>query len=158
MLAGPARGVIWLAVVAQLVWVLWQVRLVRADWLQRLDSDARRGRDRPRDDARCQASRPRGSRARCCFPPATSRTISSSRRASGATAISRSRTTTRAAITSEYFPLDLEPHYLTRGVDGEIYSIHPVGMPVLIAPVYAAGGYRAVVVLFALMAAVGSGR
>ena len=25
MLAGPARGVIWLAVVMQLVWVLWQV-------------------------------------------------------------------------------------------------------------------------------------
>ena len=25
----------------------------------------------------------------------------------------------------EYFSRDLEPHYLTRGADGEIYSIHP---------------------------------
>ena len=48
---------------------------------------------------------------------------------------------------SEYFAPDLEPHYLTRGADGEIYSIHPIGMPVLIAPVYAAGGYRGVVAL-----------
>ena len=35
MIAGPARPVIWLAIVAQIVWVLWQVRLLRADWLQR---------------------------------------------------------------------------------------------------------------------------
>ena len=26
---------------------------------------------------------------------------------------------------SEYYTSDLEPHYLTRGTDGEIYSIHP---------------------------------
>ena len=43
----------------------------------------------------------------------------------------------------EYFAPDLDPHYLTRGADNEIYSIHPVGMPVLMAPVYAAGGYPA---------------
>ncbi len=30
----------------------------------------------------------------------------------------------------EYFDRDLEPHYLTRGADSEIYSIHPVGLPV----------------------------
>jgi hypothetical protein len=53
----------------------------------------------------------------------------------------------------EYFHRDLSPHYLTRGVDGEIYSIHPVGMPVLIAPVYAAGGYDATVWAFVLMGA-----
>jgi hypothetical protein len=35
----------------------------------------------------------------------------------------------------EYFHRDLTPHYLTRGVDREIYSIHPVGMPALMAPV-----------------------
>lgn len=44
-----------------------------------------------------------------------------------------------------YFAGDLEPHYRTRGTDREIYSIHPVGLPVLLMPVFAAGGYWAVV-------------
>lgn len=54
---------------------------------------------------------------------------------------------------AEYFGRDLDPHYLTRGVDREIYSIHPIGMPVLMAPVYALGGYDLVVATFVLMAA-----
>lgn len=41
----------------------------------------------------------------------------------------------------EYFAGDLAPHYLTRGLDGQIYSVHPIGMPVLMAPIYALGGY-----------------
>ena len=49
--------------------------------------------------------------------------------------------------TFEYFRQPLAPHYLVRGVDRQIYSIHPVGLSVLAAPVYAAGGYRAVVAL-----------
>ena len=53
----------------------------------------------------------------------------------------------------EYFGRDLDPHYLTRGVDREIYSIHPIGMPVLITPVYALGGYDLVVAFFVAMAA-----
>jgi hypothetical protein len=55
----------------------------------------------------------------------------------------------------EYFTRehDLAPHYLTRGVDGEIYSVHPIGLPVLLAPVYALGGYRASVAFMALVAA-----
>ncbi|MEZ5417484.1 MAG: hypothetical protein R2708_09075 [Vicinamibacterales bacterium] len=55
---------------------------------------------------------------------------------------------------SEYFPRDLDPHYLTRGKDGEIYSVHPIGMPVLMAPVYAAGGYDLVVLAYLVMASV----
>lgn len=55
--------------------------------------------------------------------------------------------------TREYFPRDLRPHYLTRGVDGEIYSVHPVGLPVLAAPVYAVGGYWWVVAMLILAAA-----
>ena len=45
----------------------------------------------------------------------------------------------------EYYRGDrpLAPHYLTRGVDGEIYSVHPVGLPLMLAPLYAAGGYTA---------------
>ncbi|MEZ5290006.1 MAG: hypothetical protein R2745_02905 [Vicinamibacterales bacterium] len=54
---------------------------------------------------------------------------------------------------AEYFARDLDPHYLTRGSDGEIYSVHPVGMPVLIAPAFALGGYDLVVWAFVAMAA-----
>jgi hypothetical protein len=53
----------------------------------------------------------------------------------------------------EYFGRELDPHYLTRGTDGQIYSVHPIGMPLLITPVMAAGGYTLVVILFILMAA-----
>lgn len=53
----------------------------------------------------------------------------------------------------EYFHLELAPHYLTRGVDREIYSIHPIGMPVLMSPVYAAGGYEGVVSALVLLGA-----
>ena len=54
----------------------------------------------------------------------------------------------------EYFAQgDLKPDYLTRGADGEIYSIHPVGMPLLMAPVYGLGGYPAVVAALILIAA-----
>ena len=42
------------------------------------------------------------------------------------------------AITGSTYDGDLEPHYLTRGVDREIYSIHPIGIAVLLAPVYGA--------------------
>ncbi len=54
---------------------------------------------------------------------------------------------------AEYYARDLGPHYLTRGADREIYSVHPVGMPVLVAPVLAAGGYTLVVAFFIVMAA-----
>jgi len=51
----------------------------------------------------------------------------------------------------EYFGSPLEPHFQKRGADGRIYSIHPVGLPVIAAPVYAAGGYRGVVTLLVLL-------
>ncbi|MGI8672442.1 MAG: hypothetical protein ACR2LU_07515, partial [Luteitalea sp.] len=54
----------------------------------------------------------------------------------------------------EYFHRPLAPHYLTRGVDRLIYSIHPIGMPVLMTPAYAAGGYTAVVWALLVLAAV----
>jgi hypothetical protein len=53
----------------------------------------------------------------------------------------------------EYFPGELKPDYRRRGADGQIYSIHPVGLPILIAPVYAAGRYAGVVVFQLLVAA-----
>lgn len=54
----------------------------------------------------------------------------------------------------EYFHRPLTPHYLTRGVDRQIYSIHPIGMPVLMTPVYALGGYDLVVWALLVLAAV----
>src|SRR5438094_3521847 len=35
-----------------------------------------------------------------------------------------------------YFNRPLKPDYLTRGADGQIYSIHPVGLPVLAVPAF----------------------
>ena len=54
----------------------------------------------------------------------------------------------------EYFHRALAPHYLTRGIDRQIYSIHPIGMPVLMTPVYAFGGYELVVWALLLLAAI----
>ena len=54
---------------------------------------------------------------------------------------------------TEYFGRQLDPHYIARGQDGAIYSIHPIGMPLLITPVMAVGGYPLVVAFFILMAA-----
>ncbi|HEY8551023.1 MAG TPA: hypothetical protein VIL35_13790 [Vicinamibacterales bacterium] len=54
--------------------------------------------------------------------------------------------------TFEYFSRPLRPHYLTRGVDGEIYSVHPVALPVILAPIYALGRYPLVVVFLVLVA------
>jgi hypothetical protein len=53
----------------------------------------------------------------------------------------------------EYFGGALRPDYLKRGVDGQIYSIHLPGVPVLIAPVLAIGGYGLVKIVLALVAA-----
>ncbi len=52
-----------------------------------------------------------------------------------------------------YFNRPLKPDYVTRGVDGQIYSIHPVGLPVLAVPAFALGGYPGVVAMLVLMAA-----
>jgi len=52
----------------------------------------------------------------------------------------------------EYFPRPLRPHFIARGADGEIYSIHPIGMPVLAAPAFAIAGYRGVVAFLVLCA------
>jgi hypothetical protein len=59
----------------------------------------------------------------------------------------------RRGDTLEYFSRPLKPDYLTRGVDRQIYSVHPIGVGVLLAPVYALGGYRGVVAFLVLVAA-----
>lgn len=52
-----------------------------------------------------------------------------------------------------YFNTPLKPDYLTRGVDGQIYSVHPVGLPVLAMPAFALAGYHGVIAMLVLMAA-----
>src|SRR4051812_28110897 len=58
----------------------------------------------------------------------------------------------------EYFAGDLsKPDYLRRGRDGAIYSIHAPGVSALVAPAYAIGGYRGVVVFLLLLSSIAAG-
>ncbi len=50
----------------------------------------------------------------------------------------------------------LRPDYMKRGLNGEIYSIHAPGLPVVMLPAYAVAGYGGVVVLLCLLAALAS--
>jgi hypothetical protein len=48
---------------------------------------------------------------------------------------------------------ELRPDYMKRGIDGEIYSIHAPGLPIVLLPVYAIAGYIGTVLALSLMAA-----
>lgn len=52
-----------------------------------------------------------------------------------------------------FFSRPLEPHFRIRGPEGEIYSLHAVGLPVLILPAYALAGYPGASFFMALLAA-----
>jgi hypothetical protein len=152
VLAGPLGALVWLVVAGLLGWTLWQHRLLTVPWLSRLS-----------------------------VPQAAAAIAVATTVVSGAAALRLTGTVLFPAGDEphyliiaqslwrdrdfriennhlrgdylEYFPQTLEPHYLRRGVDNEIYSIHPVGLPMLLAPVYAAGGYRLVVWVMIAMAA-----
>jgi hypothetical protein len=53
----------------------------------------------------------------------------------------------------DYYAGDLRPDYLQRGINGEIYSVHAPGLPVVVAPVFALFGYPGVLVFLALVSA-----
>lgn len=55
-----------------------------------------------------------------------------------------------------YYPGQLSPHYIQRGRNGQIYSIHAPGLAALVAPAFALGGYHGVVLFLILLAACGS--
>jgi hypothetical protein len=55
-----------------------------------------------------------------------------------------------------YISGQLAPHYIARGRNGEIYSIHAPGLSALVAPAFAIGGYHGVVLFLLLVAACGS--
>jgi hypothetical protein len=52
-----------------------------------------------------------------------------------------------------YYRGDLLPHYVRRGRNGAIYSMQAPGLPALVLPAFALGGYRAVVVFLLLISA-----
>jgi len=56
-----------------------------------------------------------------------------------------------------FFDGDLPPHAIAPGRNGAMYSVHPVGLPLIAAPFFAVGGYPAVVLLMILLAAAASG-
>lgn len=63
-------------------------------------------------------------------------------------------------LRGEYFPYfsgELRPDYLQRGQNGQIYSIHAPGLPVVLAPAFALGGYPASVVMMIALSALGVG-
>jgi hypothetical protein len=53
----------------------------------------------------------------------------------------------------QYYDGVLPPHALARGVNGQLYSVHPIGLPILLAPFFALAGYPAVVMAMLLLAA-----
>jgi hypothetical protein len=55
-----------------------------------------------------------------------------------------------------YYAGRLWPHYARPATDGSLYSMHGPGLPVLIAPALAIGGYRAVVLWLAAIGALGT--
>ena len=55
-----------------------------------------------------------------------------------------------------YYAGRLAPHYVRRGANGEIYSIHAPGVSALVAPAFAVGGYHGVVLFLLVLAACGS--
>lgn len=55
-----------------------------------------------------------------------------------------------------YTETDINPQYLTRGQDGEIYPIHAPGLPAIVIPAFAAGGYTGVVLFLLLVMAAAS--
>lgn len=55
-----------------------------------------------------------------------------------------------------YYGGELAPHYVRTGRGGAIYSIHAPGLPAIVLPAFALGGYRGVVAFLVLLAAAGS--
>ena len=141
-LAGPLGAIVWLSVAALQVWVLWQSRLITARPIEQWSLTtitlvlflAAAG------IAGLAASRLTGT---ALFPSGDEPhylVIAQSLWRDGDLKIENNH---QRGDYREYYPDGLEPHYLTRGTNGQIYSIHPIGISVLLAPIYALGGYKA---------------
>src|SRR5688572_8163201 len=152
-LAGPLAAIVWLAVIALQVWVLWQSRLITARAIERwrvstlalvifIATVAAGGLAAARLTS--TSLFPSGDEPHYLV-------IAQSLWRDGDLKIQNNH---QRGDYREYYPSDLDPHYLTRGTDKEIYSIHPIGIAVLFAPVYALGGYAGVIAALIVMAAI----
>ena len=151
-LAGPLAAIVWLSVIALQVWVLWQSRLITARPIERwrLSSVTFVIFAATIGASSAAAMKLTGTPL---FPSGDEPhylVIAQSLWRDGDLTIENNHT---RGDYREYYSSDLEPHYLTRGSDQEIYSIHPIGIAVLMAPVYALGGYSAVIAALILMSA-----
>ena len=139
-LAGPLGAIVWLVVAALQVWTLWQYRLINARAIERWSVTAITIAifAATVSVAGLAAQKLTGT---SLFPSGDEPhylVIAQSLWRDGDLKIENNH---ERGDYREYYPGDLEPHYLTRGTDGEIYSIHPVGLAVILAPVYALAGY-----------------
>src|SRR5688572_20447052 len=152
-LSGPLGAIVWLSVIALQVWVLWQLRLITARAIARwhvftmsvvifLATLAATGAAAGR--LATSTLFPSGDEPHYLV-------ISQSLWRDGDLKIENNH---QRGDYLEYYDSELAPHYLTRGSDQEIYSIHPIGISVLMAPVYAIAGYRGVVTALVLIAAI----
>ncbi len=152
MLAGPAKYFVWLLVLTQMAWVAWSIAPRSVTWLQRLSHTS--------------VAALVGVATLVITGAAAARLINTELFPGGDEphylVIAQSlwldhdlkiENNHERGDYYEYFKQSLAPHYLTRGVDGEIYSIHPVGMPAIVAPMYGLGGYRLVVAFLLALAA-----
>ena len=105
-----------------------------------------------RSALRCTSASACGRQQRS-VPAPTSRTTWSSRRACCAITISRSKTTTRAATTASTSAAICGPISCAAACNEVIYSIHAPGLPALLVPAFAIGGYRGAVVMLCLFGA-----
>jgi hypothetical protein len=55
-----------------------------------------------------------------------------------------------------YYNGELQPHWQRLSHDGRMYSLHAPGLPALVAPAFALGGHRGVMLFLVLLAAAGS--
>ena len=140
-LAGPLGAIVWLVVAALQVWALWQSRLLTARAIERwsLTSIQISLFVAMMAVAGLAASKLTGT---SLFPSGDEPhylVMAQSLWRDGDLQIENNH---ERGDYREYFTSDLEPHYLTRGTNGEIYSIHPIGISVILAPIYALSGYE----------------
>ena len=143
-LAGPLNAIVWLVVGALLVWTLWQTRLMTARLIERWSVTAITIAIFVATLA-CAGLAARKLTGTTLFPAGDEPhylVMAQSLWRDGDLKIANNH---ERGDYREYYTPDLEPHYLTRGADGEIYSIHPVGIAFVLAPIYAMAGYQGTV-------------